>query len=110
MVAVATAELPPGWRAPGLVWAGLAGAAALRAERGRGVRRALLGQDGAWTLVPRDGGRVAALLVRAWGTSLGPVMGLEWRCADGRLWHAWITPRDARGAHWRRLRVRLRLA
>jgi hypothetical protein len=92
-----------------LVVAGAQSARQLRTHSPWRVRRAVLGADGHWQIFPGRGAVTNGRLSRAWGVSLGPVIGLEWSCADGRRRQAWLTKRDLPGEAWRRLRVRLRL-
>lgn len=82
----------------------------LFAGRRRHPARAVLLQDGSWRIDDGRGGTVAARLRRAWGRAAGPVIALEWDCADGQRRRAWCLRRDAPGPAWRRLRVRLRIA
>jgi len=75
------------------------------------VTHARLAPDDCWML-DLQGVRepVPARLVRAWGESRGPLIGLQWQCASGR-WHAaWLPAHNLPGQVRRRLRVRLRLA
>lgn len=74
------------------------------------VERAVLRPDGSWQLLAGAGDLVGARLVHAWGTSTGPVVGLEWQCDDGRRRRTWITRHDLSARSWRRLRARLRMA
>lgn len=74
------------------------------------VERAVLRSDGTWQVVSGRGSVVAAQIARAWGTSAGPVVGIEWRCEDGLRRRTWVTRRELSAAAWRRLRARLRLA
>lgn len=97
----------------GAVPLGLAAASLAAFLAGRGDRqpgRATLLPDGSWRLVGGGGRTVAARLHRAWGASGGPVIALEWACADGVRRRAWLLRRDVPGPGWRRLRVRLRIA
>ena len=74
------------------------------------VARALLWPSGNWQLELGRALLVEARLCRCWGDLHGPVMGLEWACADGQLCQAWLTPLDMPPSSWRRLRARLALA
>lgn len=74
------------------------------------VERAVLRSDGTWQVRSGSGSLVAAELRRAWGTSAGPVVGIEWRCEDGLQRRTWVGRRELSAAAWRRLRARLRLA
>lgn len=74
------------------------------------VERAVLRADGTWQVLSGSGSLVGGQLARAWGTSAGPVVGIEWRCEDGLRRRTWVTRRDLSAAAWRRLRARLLLA
>lgn len=108
----AFSAVPGGWAAVAL--ACVIGAAALAvhdAVRRPHLARALLLPDGRWNLFVVDAtSPLPAELVRAWGTDLGPVIALTWRCVDGRLRCAWLLARELPAATRRRLRARLRLA
>jgi hypothetical protein len=74
------------------------------------VKRAVLWRDGSWQIFGSDGGPVTARLLHSWGASFGPVIGIEWQCADGVRRRAWVSRAAVSGTSWRRLRVRLRLS
>lgn len=110
--AVATAHLP-GNAGPVLVllaWAGIGACLAHRWRDPQRLRRAVLGPDGIWQLFLASGGPRQGQLVRAWGRSAGPFIGLQWRIASGRKISAWLIRPEVAGPTWRRLRVRLRMA
>lgn len=113
-VSVHLAQLPGRWIL--VAWLALAVATLLELRVALADGPAALGArllpDGRWQLAGAGAGGapVAAHLARAWGASLGPVVGLEWACEDGRKRRAWLLQRDLPARDWRRLRVRLRLA
>lgn len=104
------ATLPGGLRAAVLL-AGAAGLGAAAWHRRRAwPRRAVLLPDGQWRLGGDGAAVVPARLARCWGAGAGPLIGLEWACADGGRRSAWLLRADTDARTWRRLRVRLRLA
>lgn len=112
LLGVTLAALPPVVTA--LALAGVIAAVALAAHdvlHGPRVTHARLAPDGRWML-DLHGVRepVPARLMRAWGESRGPLIGLQWQCTDARWRAAWLPARSLPGQARRRLRVRLRLA
>lgn len=105
---VAAAPRPLG--AVPLALAAVSLAGFLAGRRDRQPERATLLPDGSWRLVADGGRTLPARLHRAWGASGGPVIALEWACADGVRRRAWLLRRDVPGPGWRRLRARLRIA
>ncbi len=113
LAAVAGADVPWSWKAPialaVVVLAGVEMSAHLGTRSGRRIAAAILGADGQWQLLTASGQAVSARLLHSWGASLGPVIALDWRCADGRCRQASLLHRDIPEQTWRRLRARLRL-
>jgi hypothetical protein len=105
---VAATPWPLGVALPALAAAALLHLLLVR--RRRQPTRALLLPDGSWRLSGADGEPVPARLHSAWGRAGGPVIALEWVCADGARRSAWLLRRDVPGPGWRRLRARLRIA
>jgi len=64
---------------------------------------------GGWRL-ETVAGPVPAGLVHAWGRHAGPLIVMDWLCADGRRREAWLWRHRCPPVAWRRLRVHLRLA
>jgi hypothetical protein len=113
-ISVGLADVPPAWKAGALL---VVGAMALgnicRRRDTRSdhyVARAVLFPDGDWTIFCGNVELMDACLGSAWGTRLGPVVALEWRCDDGRRRQAWLLKQDLGPLVWRRLRVRLSLS
>jgi hypothetical protein len=108
------ADVAPAWKAAGLMaGAGTAFRGICRRLPRRGshyVARVLLLPDGRWTIICGDSHPRNARLQCAWGARLGPVIGLEWRCDDGRRRQVWLLERDLPRPILRRLRVRLSLS
>ncbi len=111
---VQLARLPVAWVTAGILvilgasGAGLAGHLGLFGDAW--VARAVLRPDGRWSIFTGRGGPIEARLLRSWGESLGPVIGLEWACADNKHRRGWLLVGDLSAPVWRRLRVRLRLS
>lgn len=113
VTALYRADLPTAWKAGALAVAlATIGRDAWRYRSGGpgAVYRVVVSADGSWRIELREGQPLEAQLLRAWGATRGPVIGLEWRCADGVRYRTWITRWDMPSASWRRLRVRLALA
>lgn len=110
--ALTHAALHPGWKLA------LAAGAALgllsgpwRGAGAQGVALALWLPGGQWQLCTGTGpAALPASLRRSWGERHGPVLALEWACADGRARRAWLTRLDMPPRTWRRLRARLAMA
>lgn len=113
LAAVALSALAPGVKALAVAFVALVAGVEWRGSRsGRGSHRAgaaWLGADGRWRIGTEPGTWTEARLVRCWGTTLGPVMALQWVLADGGVRRAWLLKGTASARVWRRLRVRLRM-
>ena len=83
---------------------------ALRSGPDNGLQRAVLTPAGKWQLTYGGQAPVQAQLVRAWGVTMGPVIGLEWRTERGRMEKLWLLRNHTPEPVWRRLRVRLHLS
>lgn len=83
---------------------------ALRTGPDDGLRRAVLSPEGRWQLTFGGQSPVQAELIRSWGATLGPVIGLEWRTEQGRVERLWLLRHSTPEPVWRRLRVRLHLS
>lgn len=101
----------PGALRTGLLLLGACGLGVAGWRRRRAwPRRAVLLPDGQWRLGVAGVEMVVARLTRCWGAGEGPLVALEWACADGVRRSAWVWRTDTDPRTWRRLRVRLRLA
>jgi hypothetical protein len=73
------------------------------------LQRAVLSPAGQWRLTYANGSAVPARLVHSWGTTVGPILALEWLTESGRIERVWLMRGQLPEATWRRLRARLHL-
>lgn len=113
LLALSIADLAPAWRWFLLALVLVVAVARAHAHLGSAsvgrVRRAVLTADGRWRVTTASEVVTESALVSCWGSSLGPVIALQWQCADGRRRAAWLFRSQLSAPSWRRLRVRLRL-
>lgn len=108
LAAVALSALAPGVKVLAVAFVTLVAGVEWQGWRsGRGS--AWLGADECWRIGAEPGTGMEARLVRCWGTTLGPVMALQWVLADGGVRHAWLLKGTTSARVWRHLRVRLRM-
>lgn len=113
LLAPSIADLAPRWRWLLGAFACIVAVARAHADLGSAsvgrVQRAVLTGDGRWHVTAGSGVVTESRLVSVWGSALGPVIALQWHCADGRRRAAWLFRPALSARSWRRLRVRLRL-
>jgi hypothetical protein len=109
---LATAQAAPlrTGAAAALIMLAVAAGATWQSWRRPRLQAATLDASGEWRLRLPDGAITAASLTHAWGAGAGWAMGFAWRDAQGNRWWLWLLRSDLSPDHWRRLRVRLRIA